>query len=246
MSKKKNTTSLARLKDEKEQAHRAFLLYAMQAPKKRSQRSVSKAVSVSAPTIGDWKKRFEWEERIVKGGPAHDVVAQKLYNELYFKKQGMREIAVIEKKIIAPISVVGTVPRPIAEQVSQTVEKSVSTVKENRESTLFDNQLKARHLDLVDRSIKYISDSLLAGDVKVTLKDLPVMLELRDNLTGKEKEESKSGSIIVETIRVKDAKKNGGDLIEAMLDDSKELVAIFEALSFQGKHAQQKEIDHVK
>ena len=78
--------SLARLEDEKEQAHRAFLLFAMQAPKKRSQRCVSKAVSVSAPTIGDWKKRFMWEERIKEAGPAHDSIAQKTYNELYFKK----------------------------------------------------------------------------------------------------------------------------------------------------------------
>ncbi len=241
MSKKdkKIKTSLARREDEKEQAHRAFLLYAMQAPKKRSQRAVSKAVSVSAPTIGDWKKRFEWEDRILNGGAAHDVIAQKTYNELYFKKQGMREIAVIERKILAPISVVGTTPKPIAETVIKTVEKSVSTVNDDKQSTLFDEQMKARHLDLVDRSIQYISDSLLAGDVKVTLKDLPVMLELRDNLTGKEREESKGGSIIVETIRVKDAKKSGGDLIEAMLDDSKELVAIFEALSLQGKYPKQ-------
>jgi len=92
----------------------------------------------------------------------------------------------------------------------------------------------------VDRSIQYISDSLLAGDVKVTLKDLPVMLELRDNLTGKEREaDQNGGTIIVETIRVKDAKKSGGDLIEAMLDDSRELVAIFEALSLQGKYPKQ-------
>jgi len=246
MTKKKNTTSLARYDGEKEQAHRAFLLFAMQAPKKRSQRAVSKAVSVSAPTIGDWKKRFVWEDRIKQGGAAHDVVAQKLYNELYFKKQGMREIAVIEKKIIAPISVVGTVPKAIAETVIQTVEKSVSTVNKNKGSTLFDNQMKARHLDLVDRSIRYISDSLMSGEVKVTLKDLPVMLELRDQLTGKEKEESKGGSIIIETIRVKDAKKSGGDLIEAMLDDSKELVAIFEALSLQGKHPKQGAIHETK
>ena len=232
--------SLARLEDEKEQAHRAFLLFAMQAPKKRSQRCVSKAVSVSAPTIGDWKKRFMWEERIKEAGPAHDSIAQKTYNELYFKKMGMRELAVVEKKILAPISVVGTTPKPIAETVIKTVEKSVNTVNENKGSTLFDEQLKAKHLDLVDRSIQYISDSLLAGDVKVTLKDLPVMLELRDNLTGKERESDQNGgTIIVETIRVKDAKKSGGDLIEAMLDDSRELVAIFEALSLQGKHPKQ-------
>ena len=232
--------SLARLKDEKEQAHRAFLLFAMQAPKKRSQRAVSKAVSVSAPTIGDWKKRFKWEDRIKEAGPAHDSIAQKTYNELYFKKMGMRELAVVEKKILAPISVVGTTPKPIAETVIKTVEKSVNTVNENKGSTLFDEQLKAKHLDLVDRSIQYISDSLLAGDVKVTLKDLPVMLELRDNLTGKEREaDQNGGTIIVETIRVKDAKKSGGDLIEAMLDDSRELVAIFEALSLQGKYPKQ-------
>tara|TARA_B100001564_G_scaffold109287_1_gene90613 strand:- start:3674 stop:4447 length:774 start_codon:yes stop_codon:yes gene_type:complete len=247
MSKSKESKikqSMAIYENEKEQAHRAFLLFAMQAPNKRSQRAVAKAVGCSAPSIGEWKKRFEWEERIKEAGPAHDSIAQKTYNELYFKKNGMREIAVIEKRILAPISVVGTTSRPIGEQVIKTVEQSVSTVKENKESTLFDDQMKARHLDLVDRSIQYISDCLQTGDVKVTLRDLPVMLDLRDHLTGKVKEdEATGGSIVIETIRVKDAKKSGGDLIQAMLEDSKELVAIFESLSLQGKYNPKEDIN---
>ena len=96
----------------------------------------------------------------------------------------------------------------------------------------------------MDRSIQYISDCLQTGDVKVTLRDLPVMLDLRDHLTGKVKEdEAKGGSIVIETIRVKDAKKSGGDLIQAMLEDSKELVAIFESLSLQGKYNPKEDIN---
>jgi len=239
---KSKSTPMAKYKDERQEAHRAFLLYAMQAPKKRSQRSVALAIGFSTPTIGTWRKRFSWEERISLSGAAHDAIAQKTYNELYFKKIGMREIEVVEKNILAPISVIGTTPKPIADQVMRTVEKSLSSVNSQRGSTIFDEQMKSRHLDLVDRSIQYIADCLQTGDVKVTLKDLPVMLDLRDTLTGKVNANEKGSSIIIETIRVKDAKKSGGDLISAMLDDSKELVAIFEALSLQGKHPQHEEL----
>lgn len=238
MSKDKTSSkaNMALLDKEKKKQHRAFLLYAMCAAKKRSMRAIGKAVGVSTPTISDWKTKFKWADRMLNAGPAHDAIAQKMYQELYFEEIGMREIAMIEKRIVNVQSVVATTTKEIGTAATAAVKDSIEQINADKATTVFDDEMKARHLDLVDRSIQYISDALLSGDVKVTLKDLPTMLELRDQLNGKAKEDESKGSIIIETIRVKDAKKNGGDLIQAMLDDSHELVAIFTALSMKGKH----------
>ncbi len=240
VSEDKNTeppVGLKRLAEEKTIEHRALLLHAMQNPKKRSMRATSRAIGKTAPTISSWSKRHSWEERIRSAGAAHDAVAQKLYNEIYFSDFGMREIAVIEKKICAPITVVGTTTQEVAAAVTKTISSS-----EKKAETIFDESLKAQHLDLVDRSIQYISDMLAQGDIRVGLKDLPLMIELRAQITGEAEADRQAGStVIAETIRVKDAKKSGGDLIAAMLEDSKELVAIFEALALGGKYKEQQE-----
>ena len=229
----------AKRENEKDIQHRALLLHAMQSPKKRSMRATSRAIGKTAPTISTWANKNEWEARIKEAGAAHDAVAQKLYNSLYFSEFGMREIAIIEKRICAPITVVGNTTREVATAVNKTIENSVI---KDEDRTVFDETLRGRHLDLVDRSIQYISDALAAGEIKVGLKDLPLMMELREKITGEAQADSEKGStVIAETIRVKDAKSNGGDLINAMLEDSRELVAIFEALSMKGKYENQKE-----
>lgn len=235
MAKTQNAT-MAILEGEKAKNHRAFLLYAMQSPTKRSLRCTAQAIGVSTPSICDWKEKFEWEKRMKSAGPAHDAIAQRTYQELYFAEIGMREIIVVEKRIINVQSIISTTTKEIGSAVQETVKESQALINADRQETRFDDQMKAKHLDLVDRSIQYISDALQNGDVKVTLKDLPTMLELRDSLTGKAKDNENKGSVLIETIRVKDAKANGGDLIGAMLEDSKELVAIFSALCMQGKH----------
>ena len=242
MGKKRNAT-IALLDDENERQHRALLLYAMQAPAKRSMRATGHAVGVSTPTISDWKKKKNWADRILATGPAHDAIAQRTYQELYFKDFGMREIAVIEKRVVNVQSIVSTTTKEIGTAVQDTVKESQELINQDRQESRFDDQMKARHLDLVDRSIQYISDALTCGDVKVTLKDLPTMLDLRDQLTGKAKEGENKGSVIIETVRVKDAKANGGDLVHAMLADSQELVAIFTALSMKGKHPSHQQND---
>lgn len=248
MSKNKTSSkaNMALLDKEKKRQHRAFLLYAMCAAKKRSMRLISKAVGVSTPTIADWKKKFKWADRMISAGPAHDAIAQKMYQDLYFEEIGMREIAMVEKRIVNVQSVVATTTKEIGSAASAAVKDSLDQINSDKASTVFDDEMKARHLDLVDRSIQYISDALLSGEVKVTLKDLPAMLELRDDINGKAKEGDKKGSIIIETIRVKDAKASGGDLIDAMLSDSQELVAIFTALSMKGKHPSNHETEDLK
>ena len=157
--------------------------------------------------------------------PHIEVKAQELYKSLYFAMYGMREIAMIEKYILSPVTVVGSTPRSVADTVTRVVEQS-----NPKKSQVFTDELKRKHLTLVDAGIGYIAQGIKNGDLKRSLRDLPLLMQLRREITGENKEE-KNSTIILESVRVKTAKANGGDIVEAMYEDAQELVAILGALA---------------
>ena len=228
MSDKKRTMN--RIDGESKIAHRAFLLWAMQNPKKRNQRATGRAVERSTTTIRGHMARWFWEDRA--SDITSDQVAQGLYRELYFEEFGSKEIAMVKKNIISPISVLGTMPATVAAGIRQTLEQT-----DKPKETVFTNEIKRRHIDLIDYAIRYITQALQNGDIRATLKDIPTLVGLRRELTGEGASEQKQ-AFVVETMRVKDAKANGHDIVEAMLEDSKELVSIFESLTLRTKAPQ--------
>ena len=227
---------LAKMKGERETAHRAFLLWAMQNPKKRNQRATARAVDRSPSVVRDYKERWNWDERARE--ITSDQQAQALYRELYFDKMGSKEIAMIEKNILSPISVVGTVPAGVAAGVAQVMEET----QKPKGETVFSQEVKRRHIELVDYAISYIQQQLNDGDIKSTLKDIPTLLNLRRELTG-EVDPAKEGTLVIESVRVAAAKKAGTDLVAAMLEDSRELTAILESLSYRGKAPREEAIN---
>jgi hypothetical protein len=48
-------------------------------------------------------------------------------------------------------------------------------------------------------------------------------------------QKGKGAALVVESIRVRDAKDNNGDIVEALHEDAVELTAILEALKSRGK-----------
>lgn len=228
--KEPEASPLARRKGESELAHRALLIYAMQTPNKRNMRATARAVEKANSTVRGWLKKFDWEDRITR--PTSDAEAQQLYRALYFEKVGMREIAMIEKNIVSPISVVGNTTRPIADTVKRTIEETKPPPK----SSVFEDEIKRKHLALVDASIGYIAQGLKSGDLRRSLRDLPLLMTLRREITGEGKEEeAQNAQPVIESARVRYAKSVGGDIVEAMYEDAQELVAILGALAFRGK-----------
>lgn len=224
----KDSHPLGKRKGERETAHRAFLLWAMQNPKKRNQRATARAVERSPSVIRDYKERWAWDDRV--RDITSDQQAQALYRELYFDKIGSKEIAMIEKNILSPISVIGTVPATVAAGIAQIMEET----KKPEGETVFTTEIKRRHIELVDYAIGYIQQQLNEGEIRSTLKDIPTLLNLRRELTG-EVDPAKEGSLVIESVRVAQAKKEGSDIVVAMLEDSRELTAILESLSYRGK-----------
>ena len=219
---------MGRIPREGSSAYRAFLLWAMQTPKKRAVRPVSKALEKAYPTVRDYSISWKWSERV--SSITSDSEAQAIYRRLYFQTYGMSEISMVEKNIVAPVSVMGNMPRDIADAVDRTV-KETNPPK----STVFTNEVKRKHLMLIDAAIGYVAQGIKTGDVRRSLRDIPLLMQLRSEITGDNKSKDGSGGVVLESVRVRDAKKNGGDVIEALYEDATELQAILYALNSRGK-----------
>lgn len=228
IAKQLATAPMGRLAGESLIAHRAFLIWAMQTKEHRQLSTVGRAVKRSQPTLRDMSVRWLWDQRTVAPGSAS--LAQAVYRRLYFEKYGMSEIMMVQKNISAPITAFGSAPRSIIDGVEKTLRKTPG------DTSAFTQEVKRKHLVLLDAAIGYIAQGIKSGDLRRSLRDLPVLIQLRNELnadtgTGS----SKGATAIVDSVRIADAKLNGGDLVEAMYEDSIEIVAILEALRCKGQ-----------
>ncbi len=229
--------SLHKMKGEKEKSHRAFLLWAMQSTSKRQASAVGRAIGVSHTQIGNYRKQYRWDERATR--PTDEVEAYHLYKKLYVPSRGMNELSAVEHNVIIPI---GKDDENVPRNLSASIEKAMKTAKvESLKSakTNHEKEVKRKHIMLLDASIAYIAQGLKDGDIKRQLRDLPILISLRNELMEMDNKAGKS-AIVYESIRVKEAKDNGGDVVEAMYEDARELQVILAAL--RNKNIDRKEI----
>ena len=216
-------SKLMRRKRESEVAHRSFLLWAMQMPKKRNVRLTARASNRSEATLRDFKKRWEWAERAT--GITSDVEAQTFYRKLYIHKVGTKEIEVVEKNIATPISKIGTLPRSVAQIVDKTIKHQRKELKKKDP----EEEMRRKHVGLIDAAIGYIAAGIRDGDVKANIRDIPLLLQMR-NMILKVEEANKTPQIVLESLRVRQAKDMGTDIIEAMIEDGEELLMILKSV----------------
>ena len=89
---------------------------------------------------------------------------------------------------------------------------------------------------LLDAAIGYIAQGLKDGDMKRQIRDLPTLINLRNQIAEIGTKSKNANTVVYESVRVKTAKDTGGDIIEAMYEDAKELTAILGSLKGQGAH----------
>lgn len=223
-NKKSSINRISRRDKESESAHRAFLLWCMQNPTRRNISAVSRAVKKSVSTIREYRLRWEWNQRA--SSITAEAEAISVYRKLYFDTYATSEIDAVRKNITATMSVTGTVPRDVAEAVEKAVKKP-------DKETVFDKEMKRKHVMLIDAAIGYIAQGIKDGDIKRTLRDLPTLINLRKEII--DVDSSSGNRLVAESIRVRDAKANNGDIVEAMYEDAMELTAILGALKSRGK-----------
>ena len=221
---KKVDAPINQLKGEPDLAYRCFLLWTMQEPGRRSARAASRAIQRSDGLMRQWKKRWSWQARIDKVS-LPDMTAAAIYRARYYKIYKLREIVEIEGRLAAPFLPNTPIPSSIAEEVN----KAVMPDKTTHEADSRKKKLKQQHLQLVDGALGLLARKIAAGEIRCTMRDLPALLKVRDEMTGPNVA-SGNGALLVESVRVRQAKSQGTDLLEAMYEDSQEVMSILGAL----------------
>ena len=220
---KEGYSLLAQLKCESSDEHRAFLLYSMQTPPNKSK--VAKIFDRTSAGVGYWSKRFYWDRRRVESQTIA-VECQALYRELYYGSKGESEVKQLGMWLETPVSAI-PVNQDIVDKVRDIVKNSPEDPKTVREKKVRD-----RHLTALDASIGYLMQGIKDGSIRRTLRDLPILIQLREELGGDKS--SEGNQLVVESLRVQQAKKNGGNVIQAMFEDAEELSIILKNLMNTG------------
>jgi hypothetical protein len=235
--------TLDRWPGERRDRHRALLLWAMQGPMDRSNRAVARALGVSDGSVRNWRRSSCWDARLEAHGDDGDQDALDRYRAEYMADFGRLEMPHVAGNVVRPLGAVDL--RDPAAQASHQARQRVAqalpaaqaeaeqataqAVADHRRDTRQDAD---RHIKLVDASLGLIARKLRADEVRVGVRDIPVLLDCRERLVAVVNGTHHDGArgALVESARVKHARETGGDVVAAMHEDAQELVAILGAL----------------
>lgn len=222
---------LRRRERETEVGHRAFLLWAMQDPERRSVRACGRAVARSEACLREWRGKHEWDARVASLGSLVTVKASVAYRLLYYGEMRLREIVEVESLLPSPFLPDTPIPpgATLGEQVSEAVRPRARDEDARKQR---EEEQRKRHLALVDGAIGLVAKRIAAGEVKVSLRDVPLLLDLRARMVTEALAPGQGGAVpvVVESVRVRYARESGGDVLAAMHDDALELATILGAL----------------
>lgn len=210
---------------ESERAHRAFLLWAMQSPESRNVSAAARAVGRAEGTAREWRRRWSWDDRIGSIGEASDAAATAAYREWYYPKWKLREVVEVEDFLAAPFRPEAVVAPSVVAEVREAIRgdgKREAEAEARRKS-------RRRHRALVDGAIGLVAKRVAAGEVRVSLRDIPTLLDLRERLDDGGAA-SGHGGVVVESVRVRLARETGSDVVAALHEDALELTAILGAI----------------
>lgn len=215
---------------ESERAHRAFLLWSMQAPELRNVSAAARAVGRAEGTAREWRRRWEWDARLASLGEASDVAAASAYREWYYPKWKLREIVEVEDFLAAPFRPEAVVAPSVVREVRNAIrgDGKREAEAEARKKT------RRRHRALVDGAIGLVAKRVAAGEVRVSIRDIPTLLDLRERLDDGNAATG-HGGVVIESVRVRVARETGGDVVGALHEDAQELVAILGAIRSAGE-----------
>lgn len=215
---------LAKCQYENVKEHRAFLLWAMQTPPSKAK--VGKIFDVTGAGVAYWANRYHWERRR-KESKTVALECQSLYRSLYYSTMGESEVKQLGMWLETPVTAV-PVNQDIVDKVRDIVKQSPVDPKTEREK-----KLRTRHLSAIDAAIAYLMQGIKDGSIRRNLRDLPMLIQLREQMGGDKKGEVTQ--LVVESLRVQQAKSNDGNVIEAMYEDALELMSVLKNLKSTGE-----------
>lgn len=257
--------SLKRLLDENERQHEAFLLWAMQAPAKRSVRQVGKAFGCSESNVRAWTRKKEWDRRVAlasKGGMQSDAAAAYLHAQEYASKRDH----VLGDPVSGRPGVVGNMRPEVkygdvafeaatADKISELANEAQRAREDERAQI---RQLRGAFRGIAIRTITEFGRALGGKElvtkpdgtqevverpcrVRFAASDLGKLHEVlsivQDPTWTREDDAPKnaSGPTVIESVRVRHARARGESIVQAALDDVEDLRVILVHLQRGGE-----------
>jgi hypothetical protein len=234
--------TLDRWPGERRDLHRALLLYAMQAHGQRSMRAVARALGVSDGSVRNWRRSGCWDARLDGHGTEADGDALDLYRVAYMADFGQLEVPHVAQHVVQPLGSLdlrdpdAQAAHEAAQRAASAVSTAQAEVEQSTAQAVADHrrdsrEVAERHIKLVDGALGVIARRLKADEVRVSVRDIPLLVDCRarleDVVSGNRQQQ---GRPLVESARLQYAKETGGDVVAAMHEDALELVAILGAL----------------
>jgi len=227
---------------EKRNKHRGLLLWAMMHPARgRSNRAVSRALGVSEGAIRNWRRDGCWDVRAAAHEDS-DSVALDIYRREYIEDYGALELPHVAPRVVQPIAglhlgdPVVTAAHEASRAALHAAPEALRAAEQAAGQAVASRRRDARadaekHLNLVDASLGTIASKLKKGEVKVSVRDIPILLDCRNKLVQIASGDTTAGAAsVVESARVQHAKSIGGDVVEALFLDCEDMMVILGAL----------------
>ncbi len=229
---------LAKQAGESQEAHRAFLLWLMQAPGRRSLRASARALKYSETHVRGWKKIFHWDERMQAIGAGADTLAARAYVAAYHRLHASREVEVVRPYMVVQYVLPegpapGLAPPPPLEGEARAIDihreieaDEAAARSQKRTRTILDAAEARLAQQLMDNRKLY----------KVSIQDLLVIHRIRRELGGAQGAGG-TGNPLATSVRVEKAAENGGDVLGALAEDHAEMGLILATLREHVDHS---------
>ncbi len=220
---------VTRAPDEPEESHRGFLLWGMQAANRRSYRAAGAAIGKGDSTIRYWSRRFDWPLRVQQANADLACIHEyrRLYHDRHRDEEVMRVAELMRHDYHAP-----------AVEQSAAAAAPMHADAEAAEREARDRQRK-QALELMRKlggaSLAKYAQAIQEGKVRVNRpSDLLDLAKLQQFLDGVERDDAQgrvvAGPLAVESVRVRQARANGTNVLVAALEDVRDLEVVLHHL----------------
>lgn len=216
-------------------AHRAFLLWLMQAPGRRSLRAAARAIDYSETMLRNWRKANRWHEREQAMGAGADALAARAYATQYHRLTASKEVALVQQNMVVQYAppggpAPGLAAGPAQAEGAPLTEKAKAVQLHEQVSVEEMRARRTRSLHaILDGATARVAEALAANKIKVTVQDMLAVQRMRRELeagtvaTG-------NGNPMATSVRVEQAATKGGDVLGALAEDHAELGLILGTL----------------
>jgi len=232
---------------EKVSHHRAFLLWAMQDPDKRSGKRVAVGMNRRDNVIWTWSKRWKWADRVAIYGLSSQARAIQAYKKLYQSTFSLHEIAMVEQNMSVPFATFSPPPDEdgmgdaarlaVRHTLEEGDDKAGSPIPSRNDPAARAQAVLRKGLLILEAAITRYGKAIASDkDARALIRKMDparMMREYRELTTtlGDLTPAQANGVALEPSYRVQLARRRGESIVTAMREDAEEAFSVLRALA---------------